>query len=91
MMKKGDRGRKHVDLRGEYDCVSDVTIGCEHSQIMINVVRISEMGRISDYACLGTRQFVRNDGTSGGNKSETDTAGIYKFSALCMGLAECVI
>ena len=47
MMKEGDRGRKHVDLRGEYDCVSDVTIGCEHSQVMINVVRISEMGRIS--------------------------------------------
>ena len=50
MMKKGDRGRKHVDLRGEYDCVSDVTIGCEHSQVMINVVRISEMGRISKNA-----------------------------------------
>ena len=50
VMKKGDRRRKHVDLGGKYDCVSDVTIGCEHSQVMINVVRISEMGRISKNA-----------------------------------------
>ena len=48
MMKKGDRGCKHVDLGGECDCVGDVTIGCEHPKVVINVVRIDEMGGISE-------------------------------------------
>ena len=58
---------------------------------MINVVRISEMGGISKSACLGIGQSVRDDSSSGGYKSETDAARIYKFSALCVGFADCVI
>ena len=34
---------------------------------------------------------MRDDSASGGDESETDAAWIYKFSALCVGFADCVV